>query len=192
MLRMQSATPAATPQPPVLPGPSFLDYFLIFCGAGLSVLLAQLSGLHVDHENARGLLLHLHSVLPQMLFLPMGIVLFWPIFFGVQKVLGRNTGMTLGEWLWGVAWLANVFFAIWFFWYGFGGMPSAVQNIKQQVIISYLLFSLAMAVIAPVLLIVGLVRRAPLPWTHRFCLAMLTWPIAPLVIVYLGQVKFTE
>lgn len=144
-----------------------------------------------DAGTAQGMSRAFRAVLPQLLFLPMGVVLFWPVFFAVQRMFGRELGMTLGEWLWGVAWLGHLFFAIWFFWRGLGSMPTALLNLEQTIVIGYLLFLLSLGVIALLLAMSDVVRRTPLPWTHRFCLALLSWPLLPLAAMWLGKISFT-
>lgn len=181
---MQTSSAAA----PVLPAPTFVDYFLMLLGGGLSCLLAELSGLHADVAGS-GFQRAVHGVLPELLFLPMGIALFWPIFFSLQSLRGRQHGMTMGEWLWGVAWLANLFFATWFLWNGVATMP-AFLDFKEQITMGYLLFLFLMAVVAALLLLLGFVQRGPIPWTHRFCLVLLIWPIVPLLIMWFGNIKF--
>jgi len=175
-----------------MPGPSYFDYFLLITGIAISLLLGNMSGLQIDAANTVGLAKAYRVTLPQLLFLPMGAVLFWPIFFGIQRLMGRELGMTLGEWLWGLAWLGNLFFASWFLWHGLGSMPVALADLHTKIAAGYVLFLFAMSVIAILLFLVDLVRSSPLPWTHRFCLALLGWPILPLAAIYFGKLSFVS
>src|SRR5437773_1997934 len=114
------ARPAVAPKPPsiVLPPtvPRFVDYFLILVGVTLSALVGQLSGLRVDIQSHNPWLLAWAQLFPVFLFLPVGVILLWPLFFATQKVFGRQQGLTSGEWLLGIAWLGAVVMLVWIAW----------------------------------------------------------------------------
>src|SRR5688500_14536066 len=115
--RPVAARPAIpVPAPP--PRPNWLDYLLILVGVALSLVLTDLSGyraLPTADTPAAVSGVALRSV-PHMLFLPLGILLLWPLFYLTQKMAGRTEPLTPAEWLWGVAWLAAVALAVWICW----------------------------------------------------------------------------
>src|SRR5260370_26495484 len=121
--RQRSGVPAGAP--PVPSRPRFLDYFLILLGSGLSLLLAELSGVRAvpAAEPPVRFLAALVRIVPHLLFLPLGILLCWPMFYTTHKILGRTQALTVGEWLWGLAWLVALFLSIWILWQGLGTAP---------------------------------------------------------------------
>ena len=154
--------------------PHFVDYLLILLGAGLSVLLAELGGVQqppavptASAALARGFVI--------VLFLSLGVVLLWPIFFLIQKILGRKQEMTWGEWLWGLAWLGAVFLTVWLVLKGNNALPGfmAGDDFKRAVLIGYVLFVVSIGILAVVVYVVSLVGRWIVPWTHTFGLALL-------------------
>ncbi len=169
--------------------PRFPDYFFILTGLALSALLAGLSGLQVRSARASSsaLMQALTQVFPTLLFLCLGVVLLWPVFYLTQRALGRTQELTWGEWLWGLAWLGALLFTTWIVWKGLGTIPEflATAGFKHGVMIGYLLSILSLGGLAIVLYVVGLVRRVPSPWTHTFGLALLIWPLLPLALWWL-------
>ena len=171
--------------------PRFLDYFLILLGSGLSLVLAELSGLRASAEPPGRLMHALLHIFPHLLFLPLGILLWWPLFFTTQKIFGRKQPLTIGEWLWGLAWLVALFLTVWILWKGLGTAPGflGTADFQKNVIVGYIIFAVSLAVIAVIVLVIGLFGRWPQPWTHHFSLALMIWPVAPLLLWWLAGIK---
>jgi hypothetical protein len=192
MLYRQRSGAAASA--PVIPSrPCFLDYFLILVGSGLSLWLAELSGLHAGttSEIPDRFLAPLLRLFPHLLFLSLGILLWWPVFFTTQKIFGRQQALTVGEWLWGLAWLGALFLTAWIVWKGLGTAPGflGTPDFQKGVIVGYIIFTLSMAVIAFLVLVINLFGRWPQPWTHHFSLALMIWPVLPLSMLWLLGIK---
>jgi hypothetical protein len=173
--------------------PSWLDYFLILAGMASSLLLTEWSGFQAVEtaqtpELVRKLLLR-H--LPALLFLPLGILLFWPVFYGTQRLAGRPQHLTAGEWLWGVAWLGAVAFIAWIVWQYWGTPPEPLRpaSFKQHVFVGYAVGVLALAALGILIGIINLIGRWSQPWTHTFSLVLTTWPIVPLAALWLWKVE---
>jgi hypothetical protein len=175
------------------PQPTWLDYLLILCGCGLSLFLTQLSALRAvgGEELPSSLGPPLLTILPELLLLPVGIVLCWPVFYTAQRVRGRPHGLTSGEWLWGVAWLLAVALTTWIVW-KYGGSPPEVvvsDDFKRYVVVGYILAVLSLGVIALLLTLIDLVGRWVQPWTHRFGLVLLIWPALPLAVLWACDIQ---
>src|SRR5207253_2405473 len=106
------------------------------------------------------------GILPALLFLPLGVILLWPLFYTTQRLLGRPQHLTAGEWLWGVAWLLTLALGGWIAWKHWGAPPEALVSVsfKKYVVVGYVLASLSLGVFALLTLLVGLVGRWPQPW----------------------------
>jgi Na+/proline symporter len=177
---------------PVLPTrPRFIDYLFLLVGVMLSALLGALSELRVDSASTNPWLVAWAQLFAIFLFLPVGIILLWPIFFTTQKILGRPQGLTSAEWLLGLAWLAAVALTAWIAWKASGTAPEAFSSagFKQTVVLVYVLFTLSMGAISVVLLLVGLVGRWSQPWTHTLALALFMWPALPLLLLWVLDLK---
>jgi hypothetical protein len=194
--------PTATPLPtaaPVLPPPRqfpiALEYFLILLGLMLSSLVGAWSGVKVavapdapPSAWADGF----SVALPQMLFLPLGVMLLWPLFFLVQKLSGRKQGVTAGEWLWGLAFLASIVIVGIILWRALGEGPGflTASSFKKNFLLVYMLYALGMALVSLVILIISALGRWVTPWTHTFGLVLLLWPAMPLALLWLSGWKF--
>ena len=171
----------ADPLPPP-PRPTVLDYFFLLTGAGLSLLLLRLSPLSVNkHESAPPALGEWIPVLPEAMRLTEGILLLWPFFYGLQRLLGRRQGLTAGEWLWVLSWVGVALLTGLAAWGKWGSLPEFVQPYADTPRrLWYVIVVPSMAALAVLLLLGGLVRRRPTPWTHPFSLALMIWPVLPL------------
>ncbi len=168
--------------------PLMSDYLLMLLGFSLSLYLGLLSGLQPDFRAAESqFALALRGVLPLLIFLPIGVVLLWPIFFIFGKFAGRTQGLALGEWLWGLAWLVSLFVAGWICWKGSGSIPEgmASEDFKHTFFVAYVVYLLAMGGVAFVVWGICLFSSKLYPWTHTFALAVLFWPVVPLVLTLL-------
>lgn len=191
-----AAQPVAkpSPAPPAVPSrPRAFEYFLILLGIFFSALLAFWSQVHVSFEPdvagtfERGL----EPAVLLMLFLPVGIMLLWPVFYLVQKLMGRKQGLTSGEWLWGLAFLASILVAVIILWRALASPPEflTAAGFQKNFLMAYVLYSLGMAAVALVIFLIGLVGRWVTPWTHTFGLVLLLWPLAPLALLWLSGWK---
>jgi hypothetical protein len=173
--------------------PRLVDYFLILLGCGLSLILAELSGLKPVLPDSplpayRALVV---KVVPQLLFLPAGILLMWPVFYTLQWLFGRAQSLTAGEWLWGLAWLGALVLTIWVIWKGLGTLPEFMsgEGFRKGMVVGHVVAVLALAAIALVVLLIGLIGRWQQPWTHAFALVLMLWPVLPLAVLWLWNVK---
>jgi len=168
--------------------PSMADYLLILFGLTLSLYFVALSGLNpVVDRGASVFLTALGSVVPLLLFLPLGVVLLWPLFFTLGKLAGRSQKLALGEWLWGFAWLVSLVMAIWMVWKASGGAPESLtsEEFRETLVAIYALYLLAMGVVAFFTWLFCLFSTSLFPWTHTFALALLFWPVLPLSLIWL-------
>jgi hypothetical protein len=181
----QKATPYL-PQAPTRP--YLLDYFLLLVGFGLSLYLIDLSPLAVQpadqitHPALRASV----AFLPRLMRLPEGVILLFPVFFVLQKVMLRRQEVTSGEWLWLIAWLGTGGLTCIAAFRQVVGLPDWLEPFWQTVRwVWYLGFGAALAVTAVLLGLYGMVRRAPMPWTHGLGLVLMVWPILPLAGILL-------
>src|SRR5260370_26368603 len=110
--------------PAFLTRPTWLDFFLILVGCSLSLLLTDLGGFQAGptETTPSGAQLLLRAM-PYLLFLPAGILLFFPLFYLTQRIAGRMQAITAGEWLSFVAWLGAALLALWVAWRPCGRAP---------------------------------------------------------------------
>lgn len=188
---------ASAPQPALryveaASAPCLLDYLFLFLGVGISALLAKMAGLQMllPTDPTPGLQA-VRDVLPTLLFLPVGVILFWPIFYTTQWLRGRRDGLSVGEWLMGLAWLGALAFTAWCIGKGTETLPGffTEDDFKKYAVLGYILFMLSMGTLALVIWLIGLVGRWQQPWTHTLSLALLLWPALPLLVVWLGNLK---
>lgn len=189
---VQPVRPSAGP-PSDLSRPTGFDFFLILVGCTLSLLLTDLSGFQAaatDTTPPGAAALLLHS-LPALLFLPLGVLLLWPLFFLTQRLAGRVQPITAGEWLWGVAWLGALALTVWIAWQYWGAPPEILQpeTFKGRVFVGYAVATLALAAVALVTGLVDLVGRWGRPWTHHLALALLLWPVLPLLALLTWKIE---
>ena len=110
--------------------PTWFDFSLMLIGIGGSLVLSDWSGFKANATEATPPWLEAHFLrfLPDLLFLPVGLLILWPFFYLTQWLRGRMEAMTGGEWLWGLAWLALLPWVGWIAWQysGFAaGNPAA-------------------------------------------------------------------
>lgn len=179
-----SRTPAAT-----TPRPTLVDYFLLFAGAGLSVYLMSIAPVFgKPNDNASQFLRDIvHMVLPAAMRVTEGVVLMWPVLYGLQRLRGRNETLTAAEWLWVIAWVGVALLTALALWahYGPGSLPDFLkEHANKPRLLWYVIFVPSLAGLALLFYLVSMVSRTPLPWTHACSIAMMIWPALPLVAVY--------
>jgi hypothetical protein len=173
-----SRAPEAAPSRPTL-----VDALFLLAGCALSLYLIGLNPLAAApaEESPGPGLAALLAFLPAAMRLPEGVVLLWPVFFGTQRLLGRREALTGGEWLWVLSWVGVAALAGLDAWVAWGSPPAFLHTRPR--LLWYMTFVPAMAVLAAVLALAGLVRRRYPPWTHLFGLALALWPALPLALI---------
>jgi hypothetical protein len=182
--------PAATVEPPSRP--RLFDYLFLFAGVGASAYLTKMTGLTMTLAAGEpsAMLQTLLDILPTLLFLPVGIILGWPIFYATQWLCGRRRGLTMGEWLLGLAWLAALVFTGWCVGKGTEILPFFDDaEFKRHVVHGYNIFMFSMGALALVIWLISMLARRGQPWTHTLGIALMMWPALPLLIVWLGNIK---
>jgi hypothetical protein len=164
--------------------PTWLDFCCLLLGFALSLILAEWSGFTARETERTPAFVkdHLLRVMPSMLFLPVGLVVFWPLFFLTQQVRGRSEPMSSGEWLWGVGWLVVLPWIAWVLWTYLDTPPEMLVSVsfRRGVVLGYAVGALALGALAGLLTLIGLFARWRPPWTHSLCLVLLIWPALPL------------
>ena len=170
--------------PAVPERPTLVDYFLILAGFSLSLFLIRMKPWRFDaKDNLAAPVADLVAQLGDLIRLTEGVVLLWPLFLAVQSVRGRGQSLTAGEWLWVIAWLCVAVFTGLAAWEHFskGPLPDWIKDHADTPRrIYYMVVAPAMAALAALFALGGLVTRAVVPWTHSFSLALVTWPVVPL------------
>jgi hypothetical protein len=130
------------------------------------------------------------QVLPQWLFLPVGVILLWPLLYGTQCLAGRSQGLSAGEWLLGLAWLACLALAGVVVWQHTGTLPGFLTDyVGEYLVVGHMLGVLALGALAAVLLLADLAGRWPQPWTHRLGLGLLLWQVIPVALAWAWHVR---
>jgi hypothetical protein len=180
----QKPAPAPPPPPPRLSRPNLVDYFLLLLGFALSAFLTHVGPLPVEaqefvaHPRLRAAVSHL----PDVMRLPEGVLLLGPLFLVTQFVTGRRQALTSIEWLWLLSWLGVVALSGLTAWKYVIPFPDAVlPYIALVPRLWYVILAPSMAVLGVVLRLLSLFSRRPAPWTHSFGLALLVWPVLPLI-----------
>ena len=181
------SSPAVPMQTIPVSRPRTVDFFLIFCGVAVSLLLGEWSGMKTvpPAGSADVALLAFAKVHPYLFFLPLGILLFWPLFYLTQRIVGRQQPLSAGEWLWGLAWMADLVVIGWIVWQAFGTPP----DVKRAMITGYIIFVATAAALAVVIALVDVVGRWPQPWTHHFCVVLMIWSALPVGLMWLLKLK---
>jgi hypothetical protein len=162
--------------------PTLLDFLVIVAGFALSLFLFQAESLKVTVTPAApAAAARIVPLLPQLVRLPDGVILLWPIFFVTQRILGRKQGLTSGEWLWVFAWLGTALLTGLGAWQMWGTVPEFLHAFLPWVfLIAYVIVVPSMAAIALVLIVLGWIGRWQQPWTHTFGLVLVIWPALPV------------
>jgi hypothetical protein len=164
--------------------PNLVDYFLLLIGFALSVYLTRVGPLPIQAKDfvADPRLRQIVPYLSDLMRLPEGVVLLWPFFLTLQRILGRKQGLTSIEWLWVLSWLGVAVLSGLTAWQnsiGFADWLLPYLSLVPR--LWYVILVPSMAALAVVLRVMSLFSRQPAPWTHSFGLALLVWPVLPLV-----------
>jgi hypothetical protein len=194
---METSSPKRAERAEPVSRPTLVDFLLLLAGVALSLYLVQVeAGLRRQASlspqpvrAAPGGDARTDAALAFFavaLRLGEGVVLLWPLFFFGQRFLGRSQGLTAAEWLWVVAWLGVALLGAADGWRSIPALspPEFLEKYAPRArLLWYLVFVPAMAALAGVLLVVGLFRSQPPPWTDRLGLALALWPVGPLVVI---------
>lgn len=179
-----SRTPAAA-----TPRPTLVDYFLLLAGAGLSVYLAWITPIWAKPKDTASTFQReiVPTIIPMAMRVTEGIVLMWPLLYGMQRLRGRWESLTAAEWLWVIAWVGIALLTCLGLWarYGPDSLPEFLkEHVAKPLLLWYWAFVPALAGLAVIFALVGMVSRAPSPWTHTFSIALMLWPALPLAVVH--------
>lgn len=176
---MSTAPDAARP-----PRPTVVDFFFLTVGFAVSLLLLRIPLLRVDPSGGETLPEWLRTflpLLPDLMRLPEGVLLFWPLFYLTQLLLGRTQPLTAAEWLWVFAWVAVIGLNAFAAWTAWGSVPESLKlYVRWPPLLWYVVVVPSMAVTALVVSLFGLVSRTASPWTHSLAVALIVWPLVPL------------
>jgi hypothetical protein len=164
--------------------PTWLDFCFVLLGVTLSLVLTDWSGFTArgTDQTPAAVAEQLVRFLPALIFLPVGLLLFWPVFYLTQWVRGRREPLSSGEWLWGVAWLAVLPWIAWVGWQYWDTPPEFLEpaRFKRWILVGYAVGILALGSLALLITLIGMVGRWRQPWTHNLSLVLLIWPALPL------------
>jgi hypothetical protein len=164
--------------------PTLVDYLFLLAGCSLSLYLIRLQPLGV--EAGAGVPWEWREFfyfLPDLMRVPEGIVLMWPVFFATQRLRRRPHPLTSAEWLWVIAWLGTAALA------GLSAcrFQPAFAGVAEYGPVGlrlwYMVLMPSMGALAVAMVLFGFLRRGPSPWTHGLALALIAWPLAPSVAV---------
>jgi len=177
---------------PAALAPTFLDYFLLLSGFALTLWLLSLYPPvppASEDENLSPAMKKLAPELPNLVRLPQGVILLWPIFLLWQTIQGRKQSLTAGEWLWVFSWLGTAVVVGLAAWSKFGTLPEVLQNSERTVrVVWFVILTSAIAAAGIIIGFGGLIWRVRRPWTHTCALALVIWPALPLLgILALGR-----
>lgn len=179
---MSTVTPGARPSRPIL-----IDFFFLTAGFALSLILFQIPLLRVDPSGGEALPEWLRTLLPrlpEMIRLPEGVLLLWPVFYITQWCMGRTQGLTTTEWLWIFAWVAVIALNAFSAWNAWGTVPDSVKlYARWPPLLWYVVVVPSMAITALIVSLFGLVARSAAPWTHSLAVALIVWPLVPLAVL---------
>jgi hypothetical protein len=172
-----------------LPGarPTLIELFLLLGGYALSLWLAQVNKMK-DTAGEDILVQSFGNALPfLMLRLTEGIVLLLPLFWILQIIEGRRQWLAAGEWLGLFAWFGTFLVTIEGICQYADLLPQRLRELAAwPLILWYLVVVPAMALVALLLAVLGLFSRKQQPWTHRLGLALMMWPVVPLVVMVIA------
>ena len=188
-----SQQPSPTPAAPAPAGfPFWLDYLFMLVGCAISLVLSKYTYTRITQTDVTPGWIPdpLIVVLPALLLLPVGIYLWWPVFFIATRFRGRTKDLTVAEWLWGVIWLLDLLLVLVIFWLYMGHVPEMLVDYVDMNMIRDNAggvlrgLSLCLAGLAIVIALLARLSRTPKSWTHHFALALMMWPLVPMGIIW--------
>jgi hypothetical protein len=169
-----------------------VEYLLLLLGCAISLLLTEYTGLKaVRTDHSPGWMSPaLATILPYLLLLPVGLILWWPVFFALGRLRGRPHDLSLVEWIWGCLWLGDLVLVIGIIsFHALGANVPALETMREIIGPLLRVLSVVLAGVAIGLVGLGYWLRLPRPWTHHFGLAMLLWPLLSQILLWLGHVQ---
>lgn len=173
-----------------LPRPTLCDFFMLLTGCSLSMILTSMGTLRIaPADGSAGRLAEFFSVSERQLIatyilcLSEGIILMLPVFHVRQRLLGRTLALTSAEWLWVFAWLGIALLALWET-LRFAGVLQP-EYASRPHYAWYMILVPAMALVAFIIALLGLVGKWRVPWTHTLGLVLMIWPAVPLILLLL-------
>jgi hypothetical protein len=193
------------PGPRFAPGvrPTTLDLFLIMAGCVLSYYLLAITYSPTENTSIPPLPLVRHFghmriepggaaklpifkslvlSLPDVIRLPEGILLFFPLFYLTQTFMGRPLGFTTCEWMWVLAWLGTAGVTAIGVILQFADLSEFLHKASTwPIVLWYMVFVPAIGLITVGCWFYSLAQRKVFPWTHNFAVVLLAWPLPWLV-----------
>jgi hypothetical protein len=164
--------------------PTLLDYLFLLAGCSLSLYLIRLQPLAADPgDGVPGPWRDLFLFLPDLMRVPEGILLLWPLFFATQFLRRRPQPLTSAEWLWVIAWLGTTILAGLAVSRFLPALSGFAEYGPVALRLWYMVLTPAMGALGVCLTLYGLVGRGPAPWTHGLALALVLWPLAPAAVI---------
>lgn len=180
-------------QPPPLPRPEvsrpyLIDHLAVLAGVALSLYLMHLAPLKAEPSaELDWRLRQAYAFLALIIRLPEGVLLLWPVFFGLQY-FRRSERLSAGEWLWLLGWVGAALLTVLALVASLKleFLPESLPSLAEKArILYYLLVTPALALLALLVALLGLFRSWVPPWTHSLALALLLWPAPAAALVLL-------
>lgn len=183
------------PEPDSAPAayPTWMDYLLVFVGIVVALLLVEMSGLEAlrTTKTPNWFATALVRALPFMVMLPVGVILFWPLFFALSRFRGRSKDLSIVEWIWGGVWIVDLAAVATLLGFAITtSNPVGLDEVKNNLTVWVKAVTSLLAIMAICYVILARywkIDRAK-PWTHHFALALLLWPLLPLFLLWIGNV----
>ncbi len=173
--------------------PTWFDYFFVFAGCGISLVLVRILNFRAISTQATPdwMMEPLIKVLPEMMFLPVGIIVWWPLFFVAARIRGRSGELSWVEWFWGLLWLLNFFLVGSLLWVCWKGIPEVLEpyEIPKQIEEWLPIVLWAIGGAAVFFGVITAFSKKPSSWTHHFGLVLISWPAVVMALVWLGKLE---
>jgi hypothetical protein len=161
-----------------------IDYFLLvlgFAASSVLYLLFRQPSVEPGPNATQRVVQDLVAILPALIRLPEGVILLWPLFLAIQRILGRKQGLTVVEWLWVFAWLGTALLTGLAAWNRWGRVPEFLREYwSYPALVWYVILVPSMALIALLAALIGSFSGGRRPWTHSLGFVVILWPVLPL------------